>query len=552
MSANVAQLLKNHVSLSNICIDRLYINGYVPTLQASGQLCYFLREHLGNPIPSPALFRPMRERLDRGVKRFAKTHEIPIHHFKRKQRKDDIAAQYRADFDKPEGVVFIGVAQEKASSFKARKVRGPRGGVYFDFSRQPVAVNHYYFYVQDPEWGPAFLKLGTYLPYPVKLCLNGHEWAKQRLRQEQISFESLDNGFRSCEDPQRLQQICDELDAKDIQGFFDHWSQAVPWPLTDNDRDAGFKHSLSIWQCEVSKTQVFNRPVQGRHFFEQVIRDNLDLGRPDRVSLLFPTRHNRRTPSPLRGYRTRVITSGVNPSLHVEYKRSHVKQYFKEERALRTETTINDPGDFHINKGIDNLDHLRTTGRQVNRKLLEVEQVSQNCALTQDALDRLQKPTMAGTQRAPALRFGDARVMALLHALCMFTLLPFGFRNRDLRKHVAALLGLDLDEYTSGKMTYDLRRLRLKGLIHRFPRTNRYTTTTYGLKVALFCTKVHLRILRPGFMAMEQPPDPIPRPLRSALAKVDTEIRKLCNAAKLKLEDRKRDSNGRKSAIADV
>jgi hypothetical protein len=89
---------------------------------------------------------------------------------------------------------FVGVAQEKASSFKAHKSRGPQGGVRFDFTRQPVAVNHYYFYVQDRAWGPAFLKVGTYLPYPVKLCLNGHEWVKQRLRREHIRFESLDNG----------------------------------------------------------------------------------------------------------------------------------------------------------------------------------------------------------------------------------------------------------------------------------------------------------------------------------------------------------------------
>ena len=128
-------------------------------------------------------------------------------------------------------------------------------------------------------------------------------------------------------------------------------------------------------------------PRQGRHFFEQVIRDNLGLGRPDRVSLLFPTRHTRRTPPPKAGYRTRVITQGVNPTLHVEYKSSHVKQYFKEERALRTETTINNPYDVRVNKGLKNFDALRDIGRAVNAKLLETERVSQDCALSQEELD---------------------------------------------------------------------------------------------------------------------------------------------------------------------
>ena len=138
-------------------------------------------------------------------------------HFERRQRKDDVAAAHRAGFIRPEGVVFIGVAQERASSFKAHKVTSGGGHVHFEFSRQPVAVNHYYFYVQDQEWGPAFVKVGTYLPYPVRVCLNGHEWVKQQLRREGIAFAGLDNGFFSCADPERLQQLADGLRPEDIQ-----------------------------------------------------------------------------------------------------------------------------------------------------------------------------------------------------------------------------------------------------------------------------------------------------------------------------------------------
>jgi hypothetical protein len=357
---------------------------------------------------------------------------------------------------------------------------------------------------------------------------------KQRLRREHIRFESLDNGFLSCARPDRLQEICDELGPHDVQDFFDRWSRRLPWPLTPQDRAAGFEHKLTLWQVEVSLTQVFDRPVQGRHFFEEVIRENLDLGRPDRVSLLFETRTTRRTPPPVRGYRTRVITDGVNPSLHVEHRRFHVKQYFKENRALRTETTINNPADFNTTKALVNLGYLRDAGASVNRKLLKVERVSQHCALTQDALDRLQRPTVENGQHAPALRFGDPRVMALLQALCAFSLLPAGFRNADLRSRVAPLLGLTLDAYSRAKMTYDLRRLRLKGIIVRLPHTHRYVVTTYGLKVALFFSKVYLRIVRPGWASIDEEHDPIPSTLRKALHLVDAEIDRLCDAARLR------------------
>ena len=196
--------------------------------------------------------------------------------------------------------------------------------------------------------------------------------------------------------------------------------------------------------------------------------------------------------------------------------------------------TFNNPGDFGVNKGIENLTYLRQLGDQINHKLLELERVSHNCALSQDSLDRLQRPTDEDGRHAPALRFGDARVQALLQALCLFGNLPRRFRNADLRPHVASLLGQSLEQYTPGKMTYDLRRLCLKGIIHRVPKTHGYVITSYGLKVALFFTKVYLRIVRPGWAAIGEPADDIPRPLRSALEQLDIEIARICDEAQIR------------------
>jgi hypothetical protein len=299
----------------------------------------------------PALFRRLHDRFLNAVDEFIVRHDIPKVEFEAGQDKDAIVAGYRARVRAREGVVIVGVAPEKMRPFKAHKRLGLATAVTFDFSRQSVAVNHFYFCVQDRDWGPALLKIGTYVPYPVNLCLNGHEWVKQRLRRDRLRFESLDNGFLSCRDAAALQAACDTLGPADVQAFFDRWSHRLPWPMTPTDRAAGYDHRVAICQLEMSLTQVFDRPVQGRHFFEAAIRENLDLGRPDPVGLLFPLRITRTTPPTPYGYRTRVITDGVQPSLHVEYKHSHVKQYFKEQHALRTETTINNPKDFYINKG---------------------------------------------------------------------------------------------------------------------------------------------------------------------------------------------------------
>jgi hypothetical protein len=190
MTPNIADIIRQHVTLSVSCIDRLYLHAYMPKLQTSGGLCYFLHDHLGNPIPSPALFRPIHDRFLTAVETFVRQHRIPPVEFKPGQRKDDLVADYRARFTRREGVVVLGTAQEKMRAFKAHKRRTATGSVAFDFSRQAVAVKHFYFYVHDCDWGPAFLKIGTYVPYPVKLCLNGHEWVKQRLHRQRVRFTS--------------------------------------------------------------------------------------------------------------------------------------------------------------------------------------------------------------------------------------------------------------------------------------------------------------------------------------------------------------------------
>jgi len=501
---DIPQILAEHVRLEISCVDRIYLGGFVTILQTAGQLVHFLTKHLGKPIPSPALLGQITESFRCSVDQFAQRHDIPVRKFAKGERKDDVAAGYRKRFTKPEGVYLIGTAQEKASAFYGRnEVRG--GHRSWQYSRRPVFVTHYYFYLVDRDFGPAFIKVCTYAPFGVKVCLNGHEWAKRGLEKKGIAYEALDNGFLSCADPQKLQRLCDSFTHRHIEAFFRRWVDCLPWPLSFRDRNAGYVHHLSVLQLELSLTHVFDRPVHGREFFEEVIRENLDLGRPDRVQLLFDQKVTRRTPPPYFGYRTRVITDGVNPSLHVEFKRSHVKQYFKENRALRTETTINDTRDFQVGRLVRNLEYLMKIGQNVNRRLLSVERISQHCALSADSLREIVLPSIVDGQRAPALRFGEPRVLAILGALCSFAHTPDGFSNQELRKFVAGLLDPDAPPYRRNQMTYDLRRLRLKGMVQRLPGKNRYMLTRRGTRWAFFLTKVYSRILRP-FSRRHDPP----------------------------------------------
>jgi hypothetical protein len=280
---------------------------------------------------------------------------------------------------------------------------------------------------------------------------------------------------------------------------------------------------------EVSLTQIFDRPLRGREFFEEIIRDNLDLGRPDRVQLIFDRVVTKKTPGE---FKTRVIQDGVHPSLHINYKNFDLKQYFKAGRGCRTEGTFRDPNDFGVNKGLSNLPYLQKLGRQINRRLLEVERVSHNSGLSGDRIQRVVQPTVTeDDEKAPALKFGQPRVMALFLALTLFQHLIDGFHNRALRQQVADLLGVTVSEYTGSQMTYDLRRLRLKGLIFRPSGTNRYFVTPYGWKVARLFSRLEARVFRPAIAAFTGNDAVLPFPLRRSLDSVDRQLDRLIDVA---------------------
>lgn len=492
----VAEVIRRHVTLEVEGIDRMYLNVYQPRLQCEGQVAAFFRSHRGHTFASSALMDPMTKAFIASVADFTQQHQIPLIAFAKGQRKDDVALEYQARFRGTEGILFVGKAQEKTPVFRTEKRTNPQTGRSYPWIvRSTAMVNQFYFYGIDEDFGPFFLKFCTYFPYNAKLCINGHEYVKRQLAKEGIAFEALDNGIRSCADPQRLQQLCDGLSGAKIEALLRKWLARLPHPFTAQDRAAGYRYELSILQAEFSLTQVLDRPQTGRIFFEEVIRENLDLGRPDQVQLIFGRRVTRQTPG---RFRTRVLTEGVTPSLHIDYKRSRIKQYHKEGRALRTETTINDPRDFRLGKRLVNLPALRQIGFEANRRLLDVQTISQDCALGEDAFRQVNEPVQVAGQRASALRFADVAVQALLSALLVFRLLPRGFSNRELRDHWAPLLGKAPDALTPGQMTYHLRRLRLHGLIERIPKTHRYRVTDTGWRTALFCTRMYNRVLRPG------------------------------------------------------
>jgi len=528
-TVTVAQVLDGHVTLDLECLDRSYLNGYVPNLQVGGQVVTFLTQHLGNPIPSPALFGPIGDRFRAAVARFAEQHAIPVVRFATGQRKAEVMRPYleaAAAAGRP-GVVAVGVAQEFQRVFTGYdrgRTDGQPGPPRYGFEKAERRVSCYYFYLWDADFGPAFIKLCSWFPWPVKVWVNGHEWAKRQATKQGIGFTELSNGFATCDDPARLQAIGDRLGPGTIGVFFQRWLARLPLPLGPADRAAGYWWELSMRQVEVSRTLVLDQPRRARAFFEALVADNLGTGRPDEVSFIFDRRIRSDTQT---GFATRVVTRGVDVTVNVFYRHSRIKQYLKEGRALRVETVCNAPDDLGCRRRLVTSMSSKHEPVQPTAGCWTLKRAGQGCVLASPAFARVAQPSGEAGYPTGALRFGDPRVMALAGALCILLNRVVGFTHRSLRAQVADLLGTP---YSATQMSYDLTRLRRKGLICRLPGRNTYVLTGDGTRFALFYTKVHDQLLVPLLAANARPAPP---PLRDALHVIDQSVGDYIRQARL-------------------
>lgn len=525
--ADYATLLRDRVSLACRSIDRVFLQAYVPKLQSVGLVCRFLRWQRKFIVPSSAAFKKIGDDYVARVHRYAEQNDIPVVYFDREKKKrkekvvkEEVARPYIEAASKQGGsgkVVMLGIAQEKASVWRSWKAKGQEKAPHphMEWGRQMAMINHFYWYIWDPEWGGAFIKTNAYAPWPMWLWLNGHSWAQRQMEKAGIGYEALDNGFLSCEDPKALQRICDRLGPGAVKSFFWRWTQQLPSPFTRADLRAGYVYELAFRQFEISDTRVFDHPASGRAFFEGLIRDHLDVGRPSLVSIIFGRRVDRRTPGT---FQTKVITKGVEPEVCCYYRSSRIKQYFKLHHALRTETVICDTKDFGIGRRVNqaNWRALRHVGEAANQRLCDAQAQDARPAPDVVTFNEVTGPsTTKDGLHAPGLRFGDARVMAVLSAVLGFVHCLVGFTNAELVERVGPLL--DQLSYSSRQATYDLRRLKRKGVIYRIPRTQRYLLTPFGRRIATWFTKAHGRVLTPG-LAWTDPTLPDDIAYRSRLA----------------------------------
>ena len=531
---NVKELQENHVQSELTCHDRLYLNLFAPILCSLGGIVMVIRHMLDYDVPLPFAFKEIRDLFVCSVEEFAEKEGLEIHRFEKKEQnsKEQIAKEHLEAYPWQEGVFFIGKAQEKVKVPQGKWV--PRKNnpekKWYQLRWGYVMVNQYYFYFRDADWGMGFIKFSSYAPFCGRFYVNGHEYVKCQLEKRGIEFEALDNGIGKCEDPRVAQRIANGLTAAKLEKLIRKWIRIVPNPLDfmpKRRRHLSLKYEISMLQTEIACTQLWKRAADGLQFFEQVIRENIDLGRPEKVGVIFGKQIRKATRKAHR-FMSRVFTYGAIPVFHVYYKNNKLKQYYKEAKALRNEMTINNPRDFGIGKMLtqENFHSIREVGKDTIKRLLRVEVLAHDPSVSLEKLDSIEEAAEVAGRRVSPLPRSNKRVRALLNALIACHLMPGGFRNRDLKSRVAHLLGKIPDEITTGQMTYDLRRLRGHGLIEKVEGTHRYELTEEGLHLALFITRVERRVYREG-MAEIFDDDQFDSGTRQVLERFDQEVEKL-------------------------
>lgn len=374
----VARLLAEHVSFRCTSVDRIAIRGYIQGLQHEGGVVKFLLNR-GNHIPSPAALNRNRERLAAELDALVATSGVPVVRFKGGQSKEEVARPYQdaAMAAGREGLVLVGKAQERTSSWRgfvdgshaAHRPNHP----HISWRRQSSVPDHWYLYFADPEWGPAFLKLCSYAPYPLWCCANGHEWAKHQLAKAGVGFEELDNGLRWVENAAIAHRTCARLGAGHVRDLLGRMMTAMPDPLTIVDRRAGFEWSFPSLNWR-SPTPLCSTSLAGPGpGSRRPSATTSTWAAPSACRWSWIARWVNRGKNKTPGrFATEVITRDVAPQLQIHYKSSKAKAYLKERRALRVETTVNNAEDFALHKTLsaDNWRALRRIGADTNARFL--------------------------------------------------------------------------------------------------------------------------------------------------------------------------------------
>ena len=496
------------------CFDRIVVNGYLSFLTRENNVVYFFREVCQKPKITKEVLAERTRQYQAWVAHYARNHQVPLLWPDKGVRKEDLvrSRQQRMVREKRFGLYYILQSMEQGWTFRAVPPKYATSDPNFQFVRKHKSrYTHYYFYILDEVAGPMVLRVGSFLPFQLTAYLNGHNFMERQLRRQKIPFTKEDNRFVSVGDPAALQKAADQLTGKLMQDRIDYWALIVAPKFSARERAAcaGLHRVYAGMQIEYCRNFIFKRHWPIRSIFQRSCELGLYLLTADRIAVLFGQQRRLKTISG----KWQNVLERIDHGQHVfrtYYKNSFLKQYEKAATFLRQEIVCNNLKDFGLKKTLPHWEPVRERFQQITDRFAQTQAQHLNVHGQFDVLARLAKPVFQGKTKVAGIKLENTRLMRLLELLLQGA--GGHFRKWTTAQLHAAILdayNVKPKDYTLSQLRYDMRKLRLHGLIERVPKSYAYRFSPKGTKLSILLVQLRKRIYGPlGFGLFRTRPNP--------------------------------------------
>lgn len=504
MSTNLPFVKKFASSIVSVlgCHDRVVFKGHLPFHPNN---LNFFADSLGLKRRDfiPLLEHFSQELVDHAV-RAAADAKVPYQFISGEHRKEDVVREHLAKRGTQPGLVVILCCMETCRAVKLVRAEH-RPELRFTFRPQRVL----YFYFLDPELGLLHVRLQTWFPYDVQVCVNGHDWLARRMAAEGIEFTQRDNAFTHLADPERAQKLADEFPRLPWVKILDRFARVVN-PLLKRAFLRGKSYYWVIHQAEFSTDLMFRKKSELQELFPRLVDHALQHFSPEDVLRFL----GRRLHPNFDGEVLTMFRGDRDPGTCVKHrmKGNVVKMYDKFGLMLRVETVINQPREFHVrrrrkrngvwkmvwcsmNKGVANFYRYHEVAAASNARYLSALAAVDGPAATKPILEKLQRPVAAGKRRRRGLNLLAETEQRLFAAILRGEHRVRGFRNREI---LARLHGRESSDAKENKrrmqrLCRQLQLLRAHGLIAKVGHTRRYLVTPLGESVMTAAVRLRER-----------------------------------------------------------
>jgi len=488
------------------CVDRIVLNAYFQFGQRPAGFRTWWRQLEGSDekLDNAHLIR-MAGRLARRLRAHAEAHHIPVVDCATEERKYAIAESYLPKDPSWVGVFVILVGRAPAPVWNVQRTKN---GKIANIERKTQYVNHYYFHIQDPDWGHVTIRMSGHPPFGAQVILNGHEYVACQARKAGVTFQKEDNCFTEISETARLAQIADTLCSPDIVGQLEQvcnrwiYSSCLCFALDLEEQERTlFRYDYSVYQAEYSRNLLFRQGSQMEQLFQGLVdrtRSWLDV---KRVQTIFgakrrPYTHHKNRPQP----RFEAVVERPEYDLTVfklHFGKLTVKMYTKGERVLRSEAIAHNTKALHCGRSLPKFPQVMAELQQILLRFLDVLDCVDCTFIDDGTFDNLSHPGQIDSKPVAGIDLSKPRLRAVLSAIIALAASPNGFRISDLATKVREFLGLDTPAYKPRHASYDLKKLRGKQWVLPIGKSRSYQVAPDGLRTITALLVLREKVFRP-------------------------------------------------------